>query len=375
MAAPQTQITFRGMPINRLGTFTVTGSRSGPHGGRLLSDSDRQGGSFVPSRRFVPGELVTVRTHLHIRGAAPPGTFHFTVANPGGSLPSMPLLPAPRVPGDEVIFRSQPALTPAAVEVTKQSPAAAPGDIFLTPQQGPSQNGAMILADNGELVWFHPAPPGDMAADLKVQRYLGEPVLTWWEGFSGAGVGAGEDLIYDSSYRQVAIVRAGNGLTADLHEFRLTPQGTALITAYYPVYFNASSAHGPRQQIVLDSVVQEIDVQTGLVLYQWDSLDHVPLADSYEALPASAGAPFDYFHINSVQLEDDGDLLISARNTWAAYQVDRATGAIAWTLGGKSSSYRLDSGAVFAFQHDVRLNTTGDPTVTLFDDGAGPPKV
>ncbi|MBV9413474.1 MAG: aryl-sulfate sulfotransferase, partial [Solirubrobacterales bacterium] len=177
------------------------------------------------------------------------------------------------------------------------------------------------------------------------------------------------------SYRQVAIVRAGNGLTADLHEFRLTPQGTALITAYYPVYFNASSTRRPRQQIVLDSIVQEIDIQTGLVLYQWDSLDHVPLADSYEAPPPSAGQPFDYFHINSVQLEGDGDLLISARNTWAAYQVDRATGAIAWTLGGKRSSYKLDSGAVFAFQHDVRLNTTGDPTVTLFDDGAGPPKV
>jgi hypothetical protein len=188
-------------------------------------------------------------------------------------------------------------------------------------------------------------------------------------------VGAGEDLIYDSSYRQQAIVRAGNGLSADLHEFRLTPQGTALITAYYPVYFNASSAHGPRQQIVLDSVVQEIDVGTGLVLYQWDSLDHVPLADSYEALPPSPGQPFDYFHINSVQLEANGNLFISARNTWAAYEVDHSTGAIAWTLGGKSSSYKLASAAVFAFQHDVRLDTTGDPTVTLFDDGAGPPKV
>ena len=52
---------------------------------------------------------------------------------------------------------------------------------------------------------------------------------------------------------------------------------------------------------MLDSVVQEIDIKTGLVLYQWDSLDHVPLADSYEAMPATAGGPFDYFHINSVQ--------------------------------------------------------------------------
>jgi hypothetical protein len=182
-------------------------------------------------------------------------------------------------------------------------------------------------------------------------------------------------MIYDSSYRQVALVRAGNGLSADLHEFRLTPQGAAVITAYYPVYWDASSVHGPRQQVVLDSVVQEIDIRTGLVLYQWDSLDHVPLLDSYQALPQSAGSPFDYFHINSVQQQRDGDLLLSARNTWAAYDIDPGTGAIVWTLGGKNSSYRLGSGVTFAFQHDVRLHTESDPTVTLFDDGAGPPKV
>jgi hypothetical protein len=200
-------------------------------------------------------------------------------------------------------------------------------------------------------------------------------VLTWWQGYSGAGVGAGEDFIYDSSYRQIAVVKAGNGLTADLHEFRVTPEGTALITAYYPVLWDASALHGAKQQVVLDSVVQEIDIKTGLVLYQWDSLDHVPLADTYEAMPKSSQGPFDYFHVNSVQEQQNGDLLIGARNTWAAYDINHETGAIVWTLGGRNSSYKLSSGAVFAFQHDVRLHTDTDPTVTLFDDGGGPPRV
>jgi hypothetical protein len=170
-------------------------------------------------------------------------------------------------------------------------------------------------------------------------------------------------------------VRAGNGLTADLHEFHLTPQGTALITSFYPVFWNASALRGSTQQVVLDSVVQEIDVKTGLVVYQWDSLDHVPLADTYEAMPTTASGPFDYFHINSVQLQQNGDMLISARNTWAAYDVDHQTGAIVWTLGGRNSSYKLSSGALFAFQHDVRLHADTDATVTLFDDGGGPPRV
>ena len=92
-------------------------------------------------------------------------------------------------------------------------------------------------------MWFQPVPQGDMAADLQVQRYEGQRVLTWWQGYSGAGVGAGEDVIENSSYRQIAVVHAANGLSADLHEFRLTPQGTALITAYYPVYWNATDVH------------------------------------------------------------------------------------------------------------------------------------
>jgi hypothetical protein len=379
VASPQTQIAFRGIPAEQIGTVLVTGSRSGPHPGRLEADSDGQGASFLPTRPFTPGEVVTVRTGLwfRVRGAAR-GRFQFTIATPAGTIPSMPLSPAPRIPGDEMTFQSEPGLTPASVEITREPSEAAPGDIFLTPQQGPTQNGAMILDSSGNLVWFHPVPAGDMAADLRVQ-YLGthppRPVLTWWQGYSGAGLGEGEDVIDDSSYQQVAVVHAGNGLSADLHDFRLTPQGTALITAYYPVYYDASAVHGSTHQIVLDSVVQEIDIKTGLVLFQWDSLDHVPLSDSYEAMPASAGLPFDYFHVNSVQQAGNGDLIVSGRNTWAAYEIDPRTGAIEWTLGGKQSSFKLGSGVQFAFQHDVLFHLESDPIVTLFDDGGGPPQV
>jgi hypothetical protein len=340
----------------------------------VVKDSDGRGASFLPAKPFAPGEVVTVRTKLHIQGARR-GVFRFSIAHPAGAIPVQPLDLADRVPGDELTFHSNPDLTPPAVEVTRQSASAAPGDIFITPQQGPTQNGVMILNGQGGLVWFKPIRPPDIAANLQVQKYQGKPVLTWWQGYSGAGVGAGEDFIYDSSYRQIAEVRAGNGLSADLHEFRITPQDTALITAYYPVFMDASALHGGTQQVVLDSVVQEIDIKTGLVLYQWDSLDHVPMSDTYEAMPKSPNGPFDYFHVNSVQEQPNGDLLISARNTWAAYDTNHQTGAIVWTLGGKNSSFKLSSGATFAFQHDVRLHADSDPIVTLFDDGGGPPRV
>jgi hypothetical protein len=106
----------------------------------------------------------------------------------------------------------------------------------------------------------------------------------------------------------------------------------------------------------------------------------VPLSDSYSSLPHQGGQhgnhnPFDDFHVNSVQQEEDGDLIISARNTWAAYEVSSRTSKVIWTLGGKHSTFKLGNGASFAFQHDVRARPRDSPTVTLFDDGAGPPAV
>ena len=372
-AAPATQITFRGLPAGALGTIVVTGSRSGVHPGSVRADSDGQGASFLPAIAFKPGEVVTVTTGLDVIGGAN-GSFQFTIATPAGAIPPGNRPSAPRVPGDVNRFPSRPDLAPAAVKVITSSPREAPGDIFVAPQAGPVQDGVMILGQSGGLVWFKPVPGQDWASDFRVQSYHGAPVLTWWQGNVNAGVGNGEGQIYDAHYSRIAVVRGGNGLAADLHEFQLTAAGTALITAYYPVYADASSVkHGPRRAIVLDSVVQEIDIPTGLVLFQWDSLDHVPLTESEAAFPAGTRHPYDYFHVNSIQQDTDGNLIVSGRNTWAAYKIDHTTGAVIWRLGGTRSSFRMGPGSQFAFQHDVRVHPGN--LVTLFDDGAGPPTV
>jgi hypothetical protein len=372
LALPKTQIVVRGVSVSQIAEVSVVGSQSGRHTGRLVGDSDHDGGSFLPAKPFDVGETVTVRARL--RGLKRPKHWHFVIEEPAGPLQRGGLPPAGRLPGDVLTLHSRPDLTPVSVEIVKNSSHAAAGDLFLTPQQGPLQNGPMILSSSGQLVWFKPVVKGDMAANFQVQRYQGKPVLTWWQGYSGAGVGLGEDVIYDSSYRQVAVIQAANGLRADLHDFVLTPQGTAFITAYNPVIWNATSVHGKKRMVVLDSVIQEIDVKTGLLLFQWDSLDHIPLTDTYEELPGNLNDPFDYFHINAIQQDHNGDLIISARNTWAAYKIDPTTGRVLWTLGGKRSSFKLSPGAQFAFQHDVRARSSNDSTITIFDDGAGPPR-
>jgi hypothetical protein len=379
VAAPQTQIAFRGIAPSMIGGIRVIGSRSGVHLGTLEADSDGHGASFIPSASFSPGETVTVTTSLDVLGAAG-GTFRFTVARPAGLIPYRGQFHVARVRGDVWLFHSRPDLAPAAVKLLRTAQGAGSDDIFLTPQFGPLQNGPEILGPTGRLIWFNPVAGGTTAAGLQVQQYQGRPVLTWWQGYTNAGVGVGEDVIYDSSYRPVATVTGANGLKPDLHEFQITPGGNALITSYFPVFWDSVSGHRIKREIVFDSVVQEIDIPTGLVLFQWDSLDHVPLSDSYQPVPSGAGKggfgnAFDYFHIDSVQLGGDGNFLISARNTWAVYKVDHRTGAVLWTLGGKHSSFRMGAGTSFAFQHDVRSVAPHDGLITLFDDGAGLPAV
>src|SRR5208282_6047890 len=140
-------------------------------------------------------------------------------------------------------------------------------------------------------------------------------------------------------------VRAGNGYQADLHEFQITPAGTALITAYDPIRCDLASVGGPADGGVTDAVMQEIDIRTGLVMYEWTALDHVGLDESYEP-PAhtSTTYPWAYFHINSIS-PGRGSLLGSARNTWTVYELNASSGQIAWRLGGKHSSFGEPSAA------------------------------
>jgi hypothetical protein len=274
--------------------------------------------------------------------------------------------PGPRPPTQS--FRSEPGLHPPDVTVTSD-PDTTSGDILLAPYDTP-QPGPMILDSRGRLVWFRRLRRGP-ATNLEVQRYRGHEVLTWWQGvFSGQGRAvAGQDMVLNSSYRTVAVLHAGHGYVADPHEFQITPQGTALIDAWVPVRADLSRVGGPSRGTVLDCVVQELSIPSGRVLWEWHSLGHVPLSASYAGRPAGS-SPYDYFHLNSIQQLPDGNLLISARNTWAVYKISRSTGRVLWTLGGKHSSFTMGPGTGFEWQHDARLHADG--TLTLFDDAALP---
>jgi hypothetical protein len=363
---PQTQITFRGIPAGQIGNITVVGSSSGAHGGTIEADSDGQGGSFIPSTPFAAGETVTVTTGLNVIGGTN-GSFHFGIAVPFGTINPMNLPMVPAGSNGVQHFHSRADLEPASITVNKQSSSAYNGDIFVTPQYGPVQNGPMILDPSGNMIWFQPLPANQLATDFRVQTLNGQPVLTWWQGYTNNGSGRGEGVIYNSSYQQIATVQAGNGLQGmDLHEFLVTPQGDAYVVGVSPVHYDGM------KRPLMDAVVQEIDIKTGLVLFEWHALDHIPISASFFKNGAP-GAVFDPYHLNSISLDTDGNLIVSVRNTWAVYKINHQTGAVMWVLGSSQNSFKMGAGTQTAFQHDVVLQPDG--VLTMFDDGAGPPRV
>jgi hypothetical protein len=372
-ASPHTQISFLGAPAGEIHQISVVGSRSGSHRGQLRGYDSAPGASFIPERGFSEGESVHVSALVGPAGHQQRAASSFTIAQLDHyRFAPMSTKEPPAKPGVVQSFVSRPGLMPPTVSVIADTPPASPNDVFIAANGSYPQRGPMIFNRAGQLVWFKPIPPGKAAMDLQVERYDGAPVLVWWQGYIGLGVGFGNDEIYGENYQRIASVNAGNGYQADLHDIQITPSGAAFITAYSIVEANLSSAGGATRGALQDAIVQEVDVKTGLVMFEWHAYGHVALRDSYWPRPASPATPWDYFHVNSISLDPwgDGNFLISARNTWAGYEIDHDTGQVLWRLGGRYSSFRMGPGTGTAWQHDISWQP--DHTLTLFDNGDSP---
>jgi Arylsulfotransferase (ASST) len=369
-ANPATQISFLGEPVANIQDVSVEGSRTGYHYGHLYGYYQGDGASFVPDRPFDAGERVTVGARIGASGSERRVSFSFHVATPY-PLTGIPGFPNPQAaPATYQSFVSAPGMRAPVMDVTSPDRDPGAGDVLMTVGPGPGQYGPLIYTPQGRLVWFDYLPEGMSAEDLSVQRYEGQNDLTWWEGkVYELGFGQGEDIVMNRDYQKVATIRAGNGYQADLHDFQIVPNNVAYVTAYNVIRCDLSPVGGKRNGVIIDTAIQEIDMKTGLVRWEWHSLDHVAVSESHAPVP-SAATPWDWFHLNSIDPEPDGDLLISARSTWAAYQLQGGSGDILWRLGGTHSSFAMGPGTETAWQHDARMHADG--TVTMFDDGSNP---
>ena len=374
-ASTTTQVSLRNVSPGSIstGTVKVSGATTGVHAGKWVADSDGLGASFYPSSPFAAGETVTVSVGAAVCGANGDTSTFVTVVRPGPLAAST--APAAAAPAATAQATTSYITLPGVKipTLTVKVPGSFGGSYFFeTPRGGKVPAGLAIVNGKGQPVWFDALPGGLQATDLRAQTYQGQPVLTWWQGgINSVGESSnGEWVIMNSRYQILKTFGAANGYGADAHEFILTNNGAdAWVIAAQTIGQNLTAIGGSKNAAVIDGIVQEIDLATGNVLFEWHSLDHVPVTDSYFA--HSASADYDYFHMNSVDPQSNGTLLVSARHTHGVYDIEENTGAVNWELGGKHSSFTMGPGANFALQHDARIQSP--TTISIFDDeDAGP---
>jgi hypothetical protein len=235
----------------------------------------------------------------------------------------------------------------------------------LTGEGGPLMTDAKL-----QPVWALPIGTDVVSTNLRQQTYNGKPVLTYWKGVvtnTGAST-SGEVDIVDEHYRNVGKVKATAPWIISVHDAVISG-GNIWVTVYRTVPGQDISAYGGSSSgIVYDSGVQEYSIKTGKLLHTWDALNSIPLSEAEQPAPppAAAANPWDAYHINSIQLLPDNQMLVSMRNTWAVYLINTKTNQTIWTLGGKASTFTVAGNAAFAWQHNAQM-LPGNK-VSLFND-------
>ncbi|KAL1795100.1 hypothetical protein ACET3X_006916 [Alternaria dauci] len=275
-------------------------------------------------------------------------------------------------------YMSNADVKPPQMQINRNGTALQSGLVFLgingLPTSG--QNWPAIFEFSGErmgsLIWT-----GNYSEpfDFKTQTYKGEPVLTLWSGELLNGYGRGSYHILNQSYDEIAHFQVNHfgDEMGDIHEFDITADDTALVLIYHGIPWDLTASGGIEDGWLFENTFQEINIETGELVFEWNASTHVGINESYNSLPSDVGrseeAPWDYFHVNSVEKDSNGDYLVSARVMDAIYKISGQDGSIIWRLQGKQSDFDVDPAANFAFQHDARWLNDDQTRMTIFDNG------
>jgi hypothetical protein len=349
---------------------SLTGGRSGKHRYDVRVSDDGRTVTCQPDSPFAPGEEVTVRIDTSVAvwtGPARAGEFRFTTA---GTTPDRVLLRQQLRAGDFPEALSTPAPPrkrgPATIadgivipniDVTFFTPPL-PGYLFLSPLpwNATSIPALLILRNDGTPVF---------ARDLPANGYDFKPqpngMLTYFDD------GSETFQVMDRTCTVVDTLRCGNGYETDPHELRILPNGHALMLGVDEEIVDMSRIvpGGYSTAAVVGYIVQELD-QSKNVVFQWRSWDHFQITDAVQIDLTATW--IDYVHGNSLDVDTDGNILLSSRHLNEITKINRETGAIIWRLGGMNNQFRFVNDPIgFSYQHAVRRIANGN--ITLLDNG------
>ncbi len=357
--------------------FEVNGSLSGKHPGKINLANDHRTVIFTPDTAFHPGENVHVQISSQVPGllnsASMLKDFQFVVSSEqlsdqqrmkilesvddmpaAGPVPASQFSPQPPARSLVTVSEDIPAVT-----ITTPADQTADGYLFLADiaiVAGTSpRNFNLILDNSGDLVYYQKLA---RSLDFKV---LPNGTLSYFDPTYN------NFAILDNTYRLIDVVKPGNGYpNADVHDLQLTPEGDYIFLIYDPQVVDMSAYGGNPQASVIGLVIQEVDANKNVV-FQWRSWDHVQIPDTYSILTNDT---VDYVHGNAVEIDNSGNLMVSARNLAEVAKINRITGDYIWRLGGKNNEFTfINDPREFYLQHDIRQLADGN--ITLFDNHNG----
>ncbi|VDB95181.1 unnamed protein product [Peniophora sp. CBMAI 1063] len=236
--------------------------------------------------------------------------------------------------------------------------------------------GPVIYDRNGSLVWIGANTANfnsSAVLDLQFQELDGQPVLTVFSGQVVDSHGVGTCWFLDDTYNVIANITSVGSTGADLHECHMDKASnkTAMLTVYNNVTFDLTSVGGAADGTLIDCWVQEVDVSTGALLFNWSLYDHISPYESY-ALPGELvdEAHWDAYHLNSIDKDSDGNYLLSVRHLNTLVKVNKDDGSVIWKMGGKGSNFTSGEGADFRFQHHASFDPDDNSRISLFNDAA-----
>lgn len=364
-------------------SLIVNGDKSGIHSGKLKLADDGRTLCFAVNDPFLPNENVSVMLSnqiktidgsllnsytysfsttslsepLHVNFSPDEQTFSLTSISAADVSTTSATIPKPS---------DWPALT---VDTTVNNPS--PGYVFISSNTGKQYVYMMIIDSYANPVayvenlifpnWNFTMQPNGLVSDAHILQGVTPPGFGWAESIIE---------IRDSNLKVIDSAQFKNGYIADFHDFHILPNGHILFVAYdYQLIDMSKYVTGGRADAqVLGGIIQEQDM-SGNVVFQWRTWDWRKFDECYEPL---TGPKVDLVHINAVELDYDGNILVSSRHTSDITKINRKTGEIMWYLGGKKNQFTflnetVKSEPYFSYQHDIRR--LPNRNITLYDNG------
>ena len=364
--------------------FVVTGSESGVAAGEAVLSTDRKTVIFKPADVFRFGETVTVEILGGVETLAgealAPFTFEFEILEQAVKEAQLAAraVPFPEEDGycfdcDELnrpdLLDSIPEFLVDTVNLTK-----AYGGTIMTLHRN------SVLPPEGYSGWVvYYNNNGDTVKAMDIGVSVGEFTmqkngLVTWGVPVGPGTGGHQDAVFmvaDTALNVLDTVGMGNGYMADYHDCQILSNGHTVLMAYPVLTIDLSDSMegGSATAHVYMDLVQELDAEEN-VIFQWRSWDHYPVVGLHDRFGPAGGS---HLHVNSVEADHDGNIIISARRTSSLVKIDRNTGEVMWNLGGDMNEWTFvgEDATWDPFypqtQHDLRVLPNGN--YTFFDNG------